>query len=101
MVTPSRTPATTAASASPSAGPVGTYFARVFGMNQITAQSTSKAEFTLPVPMGSPQNYYGVGYLVGATTHDGGLGDVDPAPASEQHPGRHLVEPRQRGHGAA
>jgi hypothetical protein len=48
-------------------GPVGTYFARVFGMNQITAKSSSKAEFTLPVPMGSPQNYYGVGYLIGAT----------------------------------
>ena len=42
-------------------GPVGTYFARVFGMNQITASAKSKAEFTLPVPMGSPQNYYGVG----------------------------------------
>jgi hypothetical protein len=42
-------------------GPVGTYFARVFGMNQITAKASSKAEFTLPVPMGSPQNWYGVG----------------------------------------
>ena len=30
-------------------------------MNQIAGSAQSKAEFTLPVPMGSPQNYYGVG----------------------------------------
>jgi Putative Flp pilus-assembly TadE/G-like len=45
-------------------GPVNTYFARVFGLNQITASATSKGEFTLPVPMGSPQNYYGVGTYI-------------------------------------
>jgi Flp pilus assembly protein TadG len=50
-------------------GPVNTYFARVFGLNTIQESATSKAEFTLPVPMGSPQNYYGVGYFVGATTN--------------------------------
>jgi hypothetical protein len=33
----------------------------VFGINSLTATRTGKAEFVLPVPMGSPQNYYGVG----------------------------------------
>jgi Flp pilus assembly protein TadG len=42
---------------------VGTFFMRIFGINSIKAVRTSKAEFTLPVPMGSPQNYYGVGVL--------------------------------------
>jgi Flp pilus assembly protein TadG len=49
-------------------GPVGTYFARVFGMNSVNVSARSKAEFTLPVPMGSPQNYYGIGYYIGSTT---------------------------------
>ena len=31
--------------------------------HRINVTRTSKAEFTLPVPMGSPQNYYGVGFL--------------------------------------
>ncbi len=48
--------------------PVGTFFMRVLGINSINAQRTSKAEFTLPVPMGSPQNYYGVGVLNLPTT---------------------------------
>lgn len=47
---------------------VGTYFMRVIGISQITATRTSKAEFVLPVPMGSPENYYGVfGTLRGDT----------------------------------
>lgn len=41
-------------------GPVNTYFARVFGMDRIAITVTAKAEFTLPVPMGSPQDYYGI-----------------------------------------
>ena len=40
--------------------PVGTFFMRLFGIQTITAARTSKALFTLPVPMGSPENYYGV-----------------------------------------
>lgn len=40
--------------------PVSTFFMRVFGMSTINATRTAKAEFTLPVPMGSPENYYGV-----------------------------------------
>ncbi len=40
--------------------PVGTFFMRVFGIQNITATRSSKALYTLPVPMGSPENYYGV-----------------------------------------
>ena len=29
---------------------------------------TGAAEYVLPVPMGSPQNYYGVGFLVDVVT---------------------------------
>jgi hypothetical protein len=43
--------------------PVDTYFMRIFGIQSITAMRTSKAEYVLPVPMGSPQDYYGVGFL--------------------------------------
>ena len=41
--------------------PVNTFFMRLFGIKSITATRTSKAIYVLPVPMGSPQNYYGVG----------------------------------------
>ena len=44
------------------AGPVNTYFARVAGIPNFPARRDSKSDFVLPVPMGSPQNYYGVGF---------------------------------------
>jgi hypothetical protein len=40
-------------------GEVSTYFMRVFGFDRIPATRSSKAEYVLPVPMGSPENYYG------------------------------------------
>ncbi len=40
--------------------PVGTFFMRVIGITSIQASRTAKAEYVLPVPMGSPENYYGV-----------------------------------------
>ncbi len=43
--------------------PVQTFFMRVFGLNTITATRTSKAIYVQPVPMGSPENYYGVSCL--------------------------------------
>ena len=43
--------------------PVNTFFMRVFGLDTITATRTSKAVYVLPVPMGSPQAWYGVGCL--------------------------------------
>ena len=36
--------------------PVDMFFMRIFGINQITATRTARAEFVLPVPMGSPQH---------------------------------------------
>ena len=43
--------------------PVKTFFARVLGINTFAAVRTAKAEFVLPVPMGSPLNYYGISCL--------------------------------------
>jgi hypothetical protein len=40
--------------------PVQTFFMRIFGLNSITATRQSKAIYVQPVPMGSPENYYGV-----------------------------------------
>jgi hypothetical protein len=53
---------------------VGTFFARVFCWNEdvclanLPVSVTGSATYVLPVPMGSPQNYYGVGHFVGANT---------------------------------
>jgi Flp pilus assembly protein TadG len=41
--------------------PVNTFFMRLFGFPTVTVSRDAKAEYVLPVPMGSPQNYYGVG----------------------------------------
>ena len=41
-------------------GSVGTYTARLFGVNSFQTSRLARAEFILPVPMGSPQNYYGI-----------------------------------------
>ncbi len=40
--------------------PVDTFFMGLFGYNEVTVRRTAKAEYVLPVPMGSPENYYGV-----------------------------------------
>ena len=40
----------------------------VLGLTSLNARRDSKADFVLPVPMGSPQNYYGVSALKGSTT---------------------------------
>ncbi len=39
--------------------PVPTFFMRLFGITSIQATRTAKAEYVLPVPMGSPLNYFG------------------------------------------
>src|SRR3989442_1771885 len=41
-------------------GPVRTFFARLFGVASFTARRNARAEFVLPIPMGSPQDYYGI-----------------------------------------
>lgn len=40
-----------------------TFFARLLGVAQFPATRNARAEFVLPVPMGSPQSYYGVNVL--------------------------------------
>jgi Flp pilus assembly protein TadG len=50
-------------------GPVGTLFARAVGINSWPAARSAKADYVLPVPMGSPQNYYGVGFYEGLVSH--------------------------------
>ncbi|HEX5825776.1 MAG TPA: pilus assembly protein TadG-related protein [Candidatus Limnocylindrales bacterium] len=46
---------------------VDTFFMRVLGISSLPVIRNAKAEFVLPVPMGSPQNYYGVGFFEGLT----------------------------------
>ncbi len=41
-------------------GPVPTFFMRAFGISAIAGTRNAKAEYVLPVPMGSPESYYGV-----------------------------------------
>jgi hypothetical protein len=41
-------------------GVVNTFMARLFGVNSFTTSRQARAEFILPVPMGSPQAYYGI-----------------------------------------
>jgi Flp pilus assembly protein TadG len=48
---------------------VNTYFMRVVGITSLPITRNSKADFILPVPMGSPLAYYGVGnFSVNQTT---------------------------------
>jgi hypothetical protein len=42
---------------------VPTFFIRIFGVSSIGVTRTASARFVLPVPMGSPLNYYGVGCM--------------------------------------
>ena len=44
-------------------GPVQTYFARLLGTSTIQGSRIARAEFVLPVPMGSPQDYFGIATL--------------------------------------
>jgi hypothetical protein len=59
-------------------GDVGTFFARAVGISKWHASVDSKAEYVLPVPMGSPENYYGVfGLTRGLTTSETDVVNVD------------------------
>ena len=67
--------------------PVGTFFMRLFGLNTIMAARSARAEYVLPVAMGSPENYYGVfGQVRNATmtTTTTQPPDVATIPASGQ-----------------
>ena len=73
--------------------PVGTFFARAIGINSWPAARSAKADFVLPVPMGSPQNYYGVGFYEGripttSTTHAAGTSGCGTASWSDACAGK-------------
>ncbi len=57
----------TAGSTSPSAETFQTYFMRIVGMSTVRISRVATAEYTLPVPMGSPLSSYGdnTGLLLG------------------------------------
>lgn len=63
--------------------PVNTNFAKVMNMNKVDVSVTGSASYVLPVPMGSPQNYYGVGFFQGVipaeTIVTPGVSDWRPA----------------------
>ena len=67
---------------------VPTFFARVLGIQSLPVSRTSKAEFILPVAMGSPENYYGnFGTIRDATytrpvTSDTGFDPATGSPSS-------------------
>jgi hypothetical protein len=59
----------------------GTFFLRVLGINSVVISRTATAEYTLPVPMGSPLNGFGDGTgnfraVVAAQGSDRGNGDA-------------------------
>ena len=68
-------------------GNVGTYFARAVGINSWPARRDAKADFVLPVPMGSPENYYGVGYLIEPVTTTTSNTTNSSGNSGLQHPG--------------
>ncbi|MBI3748584.1 MAG: hypothetical protein HY262_07045 [Chloroflexi bacterium] len=49
--------------------PVPTFFMHLFGINTLQATRTAKAEYVLPVPMGSPLNYFGAFGALRGTIH--------------------------------
>ncbi|HEY7737505.1 MAG TPA: pilus assembly protein TadG-related protein [Candidatus Limnocylindria bacterium] len=50
---------------------IETFFMQIFGVDTLRITRDAKAEFVLPVPMGSPENYYGVFGAI--RTPDGGV----------------------------
>ena len=54
---------------------VPTFFARAVGIRTWRATRDAKADFVLPVPMGSPENYYGVGFYEGRVADDEAVPD--------------------------
>ncbi len=61
VVTPSQDPANPHRMHVVISAQVDTFFMRLVGLNNVKMTRESRAEFNQPVPMGSPQNYYGVG----------------------------------------
>src|SRR2546423_8071916 len=51
----------------PLTSPVGWCFAPFWGVTKFTPRRNARAEFVLPVPMGSPEDYYGINVVCGNT----------------------------------
>lgn len=69
--------------------PVQTFFARIVGITSFQATVAAQAVYQLPVPMGSPENYYGIYCLTKASPADVGctnpndlVPDVNPNAAA-------------------
>lgn len=79
-----------------------TFFAQLFGFTSFPAERRARAEFILPVPMGSPQDYFGIATLCansGACTQvTGATGSVL---ASQGFWGSILTKGAQRANGDA
>jgi hypothetical protein len=80
--------------------PVQTWFMRIFGVNSISSDRNARAEFILPVPMGSPQNYYGIAKLCdnSACNQVGGAGGGGPL-ATQGFWGAEITKGGNRGNG--
>ncbi len=61
VVTPGQDPGNARRMTVRISAPVDTFFIGIFGIDQVTVIREAKADYVLPVPMGSPLNYYGVG----------------------------------------
>jgi hypothetical protein len=86
--------------------PVQTFFARIFGVTSLTAERRARAEFILPVPMGSPQDYYGIYQLcqTGGTcvvVHAAPTAGSGPVLASQGFWGAVITKGGQRANGDA
>ena len=62
--------------------PVNTFFARLFGVSSFVATRRARAEFILPVPMGSPLDYWGIHVLCRDTDNNNASPSVCPRVAS-------------------
>ncbi len=88
------------------AAPVPTFFARMFGNVTFPGTRNARAEFVLPVPMGSPQDYFGIYQLCqsgGACVpvHDAPTAGSGPALASQGFWGAVITSGGQRSNGDA
>lgn len=62
--------------------PVPTFFVRLFGINNWTITRQARAAFQLPVPMGSPEAFYGAYCMTTAASPDCPEGTAVPGAAS-------------------
>jgi Flp pilus assembly protein TadG len=67
--------------------PVQTFFLGLIGMNQVIISRTAHAEYVLPVPMGSPENYYGVFGAVRNATFTVPASSTGPTTSAVQNTG--------------